>query len=141
MRGAPWIRFAIMAAILAVLAVPLLMLTRDDDLTASPVAEVQFPSAEREVTLEIETAPSAQVIGASYLGQQLIPTIHNGGSFFGMIRLPAGTGVDLVVTATWDGTNACAMRVRAHDETGLLAEASFWGAEKVQEVFTIPEVP
>ena len=93
------------------------------------------------MTLEIETAPSAQVIGVSYLGQQLIPAIQSGGSFSGIIRLPAGTGADLVVTATWAGTNASAMRVRALDETGLLAEASFWGAQKVQEVFTVPEVP
>ena len=130
-----------MAAVLAVVAIPLWMLTGDDDLTARATPEVRLASGEREVTLEIETAPSAQVIGVSYLGQQLIPAIQSGGSFSGIIRLPAGTGADLVVTATWAGTNASAMRVRALDETGLLAEASFWGAQKVQDVFTVPEVP
>jgi hypothetical protein len=141
MRGTPWIRFSIMAAVLAVVAIPLWMLTSDDDSTAPAPPEVRLPSGEREVTLEIETAPSAQAIGVSYLGQQLIPAIQSGGSFSGIIRLPAGTGADLVVTATWAGTNASAMRVRALDETGLLAEASFWGAQKVQDVFTVPEVP
>ena len=130
-----------MAAVLAVVAIPLWMLTGDGDSTAPAPPEVRLPSGEREVTLEIETAPSAQAIGVSYLGQQLVPAIQSGGSFSGIIRLPAGTGADLVVTATWAGTNASAMRVRALDETGLLAEASFWGAQKVQDVFTVPEVP
>ena len=131
----------LLVPVLAVVAIPLWMLTSDDDLTARVPSEVRLPSGEREVTLEIETAPSAQVIGVSYLGQQLIPAVQSGGSFSGIIRLPAGTGADLVVTATWAGTNASAMRVRALDETGLLAEASFWGAQKVQDVFTVPEVP
>jgi hypothetical protein len=91
------------------------------------------------LTLAIETAPAAQAIGASYLGHELIPLTHTGGTLSGTIRIPAGSAADLVVTAKWAGTETAALRVIASDENGPLAEASFWGREKIQEVLTVPE--
>ncbi|HEY5778756.1 MAG TPA: hypothetical protein VIT00_08460 [Terrimicrobiaceae bacterium] len=94
---------------------------------------------ERELTLEIDTAPAAQSISASYLGRELIPEDHEGGTYNGKIHLPGSSAADLVVTAKWAGTQTVALRVRAANDDGSLAEASFWGADSVQDVFTIPE--
>jgi hypothetical protein len=138
MRGVPWIRFSIMATVLALFAIPIWLLTADPPPPA-PVPATQPRPAQREVTLEIETAPAAQAIGASYLGRDLIPPEHTGGSFSGMVQLPADSAADLLVTARWNATTTAALRVRASDESGILTEASFWGAEEVQDVFTVPE--
>ena len=139
MRGTPWIRFSLMAAVLALAGIPIWLLTRSDESSEPPVQPTQSQSAERELTLAIETAPLAQAIGASYLGRELIPLAHTGGAFSGTIRLPAGAAADLVVKATWNGTEAAALRVRAFDENGPLVEKSFWGRQKIQEVLTVPE--
>jgi hypothetical protein len=139
MRGTPWIRFSIMAAALALFAIPIWLLTLAD---APPPASVPaFPSrpAQRDVTLEIETAPAAQAIGASYLGRELISREHTGGTFSGTIQLPADSAADILVTARWNGTATAALRARVSDENGILTEASFWGVEKVVDVFSVPE--
>jgi hypothetical protein len=141
MRGTPWIRFSLMATALALAGVPIWLLTRTDEPSLAPrPPALQSQLAERELTLAIETAPPAQAIGASYLGRELIPFAHSGGSFSGTIRLPAGSAADLLVTARWTGTETAALRVGASDENGPLAEGSFWGREKIQEVLTVPEV-
>ena len=139
MRGTPWIRFSLMAAILAVFAIPIWVITRADAPSLAPAPAPESRSTQREVTLEIETAPAARAIGASYLGRELISPGHSGGSFSGMIQLPSNSAADLLVTARWNGTATAALRVRAFDESGLLTEASFWGAEEVRDVFTVPE--
>jgi hypothetical protein len=140
MRGKPWIRFSLMALALGVAGVPIWLLTRTDQPSVTPVAPaLQSQPAERELTLAIETAPLAQAIGASYLGRELIPLPQTDGSFSGIIRLPAGSAADLLVTARWTGTQTAALRVRASDENGPLAEGSFWGRERIQEVLTVPE--
>lgn len=138
MRGTPWIRFTLMAIALALAGIPIVLVTQTDDPSITSVPSAQSQPAERELTLAIETAPAAQAIGASYLGRQLIPLDHKGGSFSGTIRLPAGSAADLVVTAEWNGTTQAAVRARASDENGPLAEVSFWGAEKIEDVLTIP---
>jgi hypothetical protein len=138
MRGTPWLRFALMAIALALAGVPILFLTRSEE-APSPAVPVRSPaSVERELTLEIHTAPAAQSIGASYLDRELIPNAHEGGSYSGTIRLPAKSAADLVVTARWRGTQAAALRVRTSNEDGPVAEASFWGTDKIEEVLTIP---
>ena len=140
MRGTPWIRFSLMAIALALAGVPIWLLTRTDEPPVAPAPPALQPQpAERELTLAIETAPSAQEIGASYLGRELIPLTHRGGTFSGTIRLPAGSAADLLVTARWAGTETAALRVGASDENGPLAEEFFWGRERIQEVLTIPE--
>lgn len=139
MRGTPWIRFLLMATALALAGIPIWLLTRTDEPSVPPAPAAQSQPAERELTLAIETAPAAQAIGASYLGHELIPLTHTGGTLSGTIRIPAGSAADLVVTAKWTGTETAALRVIASDENGPLAEASFWGREKIQEVLTVPE--
>ena len=139
MRGRPWIRFLLMAAILAVFAIPIWVLTRASVPSLAPTPAPESRSTQREVTLEIETAPAARAIGATYLGRELISPGHSGGSFSGMIQLPSNSAADLIVRARWSGTATAALRVRASDESGLLTEASFWGAEEVRDVFTVPE--
>jgi hypothetical protein len=37
------------------------------------------------------------------------------------------------------GTGTAALRVRALDENGTVAEGSFWGRKEIQEVLTVPE--
>ncbi len=133
-----------MALALAVAGVPIWLLTRTDEPSVTPVAPaLQSQPVERELTLAIETAPLAQAIGASYLGRELIPPpqtdAQTDGSFSGIIRLPAGSAADLLVTARWTGTGTAALRVRASDENGPLAEGSFWGRKEIQEVLTVPE--
>lgn len=138
MRGTPWLRFALMAIALALAGVPILLLTRSEE-TSSPAVPVRSSAfVERELTLEIHTAPAAQSIGASYLDRELIPSAHEGGSYSGTIRLPANSAADLVVTANWRETQAAALRVRTSNEDGPVAEASFWGTDKIEEVLTIP---
>jgi hypothetical protein len=141
MRGAPWIRFLLMAAVRALLAIPLWLLTRADAQSAAKAPAGVSLLAERDVTIEIETAPAAQALRLSYLGRELIPPSHTTGTFSREIRVPVGLTADLVIRARWSGAQRSALRVRAFDENGPLAEASFWGAEEMQEVFTIPEVP
>jgi hypothetical protein len=141
MRGTPWIRFSLMAAVLAVFAIPIWVLTRADAPSPAPAPAPESRSAQREVTLEIETAPPAQEIGASYLGRELISPGQARGSFYGTIRLPASSAADLLVTARWNAPGTAALRVRASDEGGPLTEASFWGAEEVRDVFTVPGAP
>ncbi len=140
MRGTPWIRFSLTALALAVAGVPVWLLTRTDEPSVAPVAPaLKSQPVERVLTLAIETAPLAQAIGASYLGRELIPPPQTDGSFSGVIRLPAGSAADLLVTARWTGTGTAALRVRASDENGPLAEGSFWGTKEIQEVLTVPE--
>jgi hypothetical protein len=139
MRGTPWIRFTLMAVVLVLAGIPIWLLTLNDESSEPSVRPPQPKSAERELTLAIETAPSAQAIGASYLGRELIPLAHAGGAFSGTIRLPAGSAADLVVEAIWNGTETAALRVRASDENGPLVEESFWGRQKIQGVLTVPE--
>jgi hypothetical protein len=139
MRGAPWIRFLLMAMALAFMAVPIVLLTRTDESASTPPPPARRAEPlERELTLKIETAPAAQAIGARYLGRELVTLADAAGSFSGTVRLPV-SAADLVVTAKWSGTETAAMRVRASDENGPLAEASFWGEKEIQDVLTVPE--
>jgi hypothetical protein len=139
MRGIPWIRFSLMAVALAFFAVPIWLLTRTDAPVGVSLPAVQSRPTQREVTLEIETAPAAQRIGISYLGRELVPLEHTGGTYSGTVKLPADSAADLLVTARWNGTGLAALRVRASDENGPLAETSFWGSDQMQDVFTVPK--
>jgi hypothetical protein len=138
MRGTPLLRLALMAISLALAGVPIWLLIRSEESSVPVAPVVPSRSVERELMLEIDTAPPAQSIGASYLGRELIQQTDEGGTYSGTIILPAISAADLVVTATWIGTQAAALRVRASNDDGPVAEASFWGNNKVQEVFTIP---
>jgi hypothetical protein len=128
-----------MAVALALAAVPVWLLTQSEAPSASAVPAATPPPLERELTLEIESAPTAQAIGVTYLGRELIPQTPAGGRYFGSIRLPATSTVDLVVTARWTGTSTAALRVRVANDDGPVAEASYWGTDHVEDVFTIPE--
>jgi hypothetical protein len=140
MSGTPWLRFALMTVALALAAVPLWLLMRP----AAPPAPANSGSAvqeERELTLEVASAPAAHSIRVSYLGQELISGAQTGGSYSGTLRVPSSSPTDLVVMATWSGTETAALRVRVSNEDGPIAEASYWGTDRVQDVFTIPESP
>ncbi len=41
--------------------------------------------------------------------------------------------------AEWSGNPMAALRVRVSDLDGPLAEASYWGADRIEDVFTFPE--
>ena len=88
--------------------------------------------------LEIVSAPTADSIRVSYLGQELVSE-DQGGKYSGTVRLPSGSPADLVVMATWPGTQRAALHVQVSNEDGLIAEASYWGTDHVDDVFTIPE--
>jgi hypothetical protein len=137
MRGTPWLRFALMVIALALTAVPVWLLMRSDappaQLNPAPAKE-----AERQVTLEIVSAPAADSIRVSYLGQELVSEIQ-GGRYSGTLRLPSSSPADLVVMATWQGTTQrAALHVQVSNEDGPIAEASYWGTDRVDDVFTIP---
>lgn len=139
MRGTPWIRFALMATALALAAFPIWLLIRSEESSVPPVPPPPPPTIERELTLEIESAPTAQSIGATYLGRELIPGIQEGGSYSGTIRLPTASAADVVIMAKWTGTQTAALRVRVSNGDGPVAEASYWGVDQIHDVFTIPE--
>ena len=88
--------------------------------------------------LEIVSAPTADSIRVSYLGQELVSE-DQGGRYSGIVRLPSSSPADLVVVATWQGTQRAALHVQVSNEDGLIAEASYWGTDRVDDVFTIPE--
>ncbi len=138
MRGTPWLRFALMTIALALTAFPIWLLKRSEPpparLNLAPTTE-----AERELTLEIVSAPAARSIRASYLGQELVPENHVGGSYSGTLRLPSSSPADLVVKATWNGTERAALHVQVSNEDGPIAEASYWGSDRIQDVLTIPK--
>ena len=94
--------------------------------------------AERQLTLEIVSAPTADSIRVSYLGQELVSEDQEG-SYSGTLRLPSSSPADLVVKAIWRGTQHAALHVQVSNEDGPIAEASYWGTDRVQDVFTIPE--
>ena len=138
MRGTPWLRFALLAIALALTAVPIWMLLRSD---APPAHLTPAPprQTERQVTLEIVSAPTADSIRVSYLGQELVSE-DQGGSYSGTLRLPSSSPADLVVMARWQGTTQrAALHVQVSNEDGPIAEASYWGTDRVDDVFTIPE--
>ena len=139
MRGTPWIRFALMAGALALMAIPIWLAIQAEQPSGSTIRETAAPPRERDVKLEIESAPAAQSIGVTFLGQELIPGNQATGSYSGTILLPTGSPADLVVMAEWSGTQSAALRVRVSDDNGPLAEASYWGTDRVQDVFTVPE--
>jgi hypothetical protein len=139
MRGMPWIRFALMACGLALVAIPIWLLTRSEGSSEPAAPPTAPPAVERDVTLEIESAPAAQSIGISHLGRELIPSTSPGGTYSGKIRLPATSPADLIVTARWAGTPMAALRVRVSDLDGPIAEASYWGTDRVEDVLTIPQ--
>jgi hypothetical protein len=138
MRGTPWLRFALMAIALALTAVPVWLLMRSD--TGPPVRLAPTPKmeAERQLTLEIVSAPTADSIRVSYLGKELVSADQKG-SYSGTVRLPSTSPADLVVMATWQGTPRAALHVQVSNEDGPVAEASYWGTDRVDEVLTVPE--
>jgi hypothetical protein len=137
MRGTPWLRFALMTAALALTAVPIWLLMRSEA-PPTPPSPVPPKETERELTLEIVSAPAADSIRVSYLGQELVPE-EQGGSYSRTLRLPSNSPADLVVLATWRGTETAALHVQVSNEDGPIAEASYWGADRVHDVFTIPK--
>jgi hypothetical protein len=138
MRGTPWLRFVLMAIALALTAVPIWLLMRSE---APPAHGNSAPpkEAERQVTLEIVSAPPADSIRVSYLGQELASE-NQRGSYSGTLRLPSSSPADLVLVATWQGTTQrAALHVQVSNEDGPIADASYWGTNRVDDVFTIPE--
>lgn len=138
MRGTPWIRFALTACVLALVGIPIWLLTQPE----APAETVVTPAAasqrtEQDFTLQIESAPAAESIGVSYLGRELVSATPTGGSYSGTIRLPTA-GADLVVMARWSGTRTAALRVKVSNPDGPVAEASYWGTDRVEDVLAIP---
>jgi hypothetical protein len=138
MRGTPWLRFAVMACALGLMAIPVWRLTRAGGPSKAALPMTTSPAMERDLTLEIESVPAAESIGVSYLGRELIPEAKQGGSYSGTIRLPVAPA-DLVVVAQWSGSQMAALRVRVSDESGPVAEASYWGTDRIEDVLTVPE--
>jgi hypothetical protein len=126
-----------MAIALAVTAVPIWLLMRSDAPPA-PVNPSPPRETERQVTLEIVSAPTAHSLRVSYLGQELVSE-DQGGSYSGTLRLPSSSPADLVVMAKWQGTQRAALHVQVLNEDGPIAEASYWGTDRVDDVFTIPK--
>ena len=137
MRGTPWLRFTLMTIALALAAIPVWRLMRFDapETHPKPAPPMQ---AERQLTLEIVSAPAADSIRVSYLGQELVSEDQQG-SYSGTLRLPSSSPADLVVLATWHGTETAALHVQVSNEDGPIAEASYWGTDRVHDVFTIPK--
>ena len=138
MRGTPWIRFAVTACILALVGIPIWLLTQ----TEAPAETAVTPAAvsqqtEQDFTLQIESAPAAESIGVSYLGRELVSVTPTGGSYSATVRLPTA-GADLVVMAKWSGTLAAALRVKVSNQDGPVAEASYWGTDRIEDVLAIP---
>jgi hypothetical protein len=140
MRGTPWIRFALTACVLALAGISIWLLIRSEapsDITGPAAAP---PRVDQDLTLEIDSAPAAESIGVSYLGRELVSATPTGGSYSGTIRLPTA-GADLVVMARWSGTRTAALRVKVSNQHGPVAEASYWGTDRVEDVLAIPESP
>lgn len=141
MRGVPWIRFLGMLVALAVAGIPVWLLTRPDEEPAAPTgaAAAQAVITQRTVNLEIQTAPPAQSIQVSYLGHPVLSKGANKpGALTGPVLLPSGESGDLVIEAHWAEGETGALRARASNDDGELAENSFWGDSSLEDVFTIP---
>ena len=138
MRGTPWLRFALMAIALGLTAVPVWLLLRSNTLPPAEPNPILKKEAERQLTLEIVSAPTAKSIRVSYLGKELV-SADQGGSYSGTLHLPSSSPADLVVMATWQDTQRAALHVQVSNEDGPVAEASYWGTDRVDDVFTVPE--
>lgn len=140
MRGTPWIRFALTVCVLAMAGISIWLLIRSEAPSEITVPAAAPPRVDQDLTLEIESAPAAVSIGVSYLGRELVSATPTGGSYSGTIRLPTA-GADLVVMARWSGTRTAALRVKVSNQDGPVAEASYWGTDRVEDVLAIPESP
>jgi hypothetical protein len=140
MRGTPWIRFALTACVLALAGIPIWLLTQPEAPAETAVTPAAASRTEQDFTLQIESAPAAESIEVSYLGRELVSATPTGGSYSGTIRLPTA-GADLVVIARWSGTRTAALRVKVSNQDGPVAEASYWGIDRIEDVLAIPESP
>ncbi|HEY5792382.1 MAG TPA: hypothetical protein VIS74_03730 [Chthoniobacterales bacterium] len=139
MRGIPLIRLAIVLALFLLAFVPLWQLTAAKPARAAATASAQPPAANETEPAQIEITPSrpASQFAIRYLGNVIWK--GSGGKSAAALDLPRGA-FDLQVEASWapvDGAEN-ALRVRISRDDLPLADASFWAADSIDEVMTVP---
>jgi len=149
MTGSPLLRFALVLAALALLAIPAWRLTGRE---APPMASAQpgpakaaNPVEPTEIIFTAATPPTqieVQLLGKTIL--TLKPTAADfpaGYSASAPISL-ARAESDLVFRASWSGTQAMnALRVQIGSEMDTRVDTTLWGTPQVEDAIIVPGRP
>jgi hypothetical protein len=139
MRGFPLLRLVFVTAALALLAVPVWMLTREkpaEVVAVSVPASSPEKTADYRVTLTASSPASLRVMAANQ------PTASSDGAvsvFETGLTMNAAEPEDLAIFADFaDKTTPQAVRVRVDLEQKALADTTLWGTGLVEDVVEIP---
>jgi hypothetical protein len=148
MKGNPLLRTALVLAVLLLVLIPVLRITRHASshdaappatAAASPAAGVDRPAATLGVTLLVHCAPDATNCSVSQSGRILLTAKDRiaPGEYRSATEIAKGT--DLVIRAEWGDGDPHALRaeVLVHGYQAPL-EKSFWAAESLEDAFPIP---
>jgi len=136
MRGSPLLRLILVAAALALLAVPVWQLTRS---TTSPIsakpAAVAEDLADYRVILKSSGTARLQAMVAN---QPTISSASGVEDFEAVFSMSANEPEDIAVFADFvDRTRPSALRVMVEKSGEVLVEKTFWGTGVVEDVVTI----
>ena len=139
MRGSPLLRLILVAAALALLAVPVWRLT----LPSSPVRETPAKPAESSSDFAdfqvVLTASSSARLQAMVANRQTASSPDSVRSLEAVFSMNANEPEDIAVFADFtERTQPAALRVEVKRAGEVLVEKSLWGTGVVEDVVTIP---
>jgi hypothetical protein len=138
-RGFPLLRLFLVAAGLALLGVPVWLLTRPAPSAPPPASAPIEP--EKMAVYEVLLTSSAPVRLAVRVANQ--PSVESAGpatSLSASFTMNAAEPEDLAVFGNFDpAAGNCALRVEVRIAGKTLADSTFWGTGLVEDVVTIPK--
>jgi hypothetical protein len=138
MRGSPLLQTLLLAAVLALAALPVWKLTRP-----RPPVEAAPPSSAPEssvgpVELTVTSTADADV-ELTHSGTTLWRSGAPSGHFETTLSLP--TDAELVVRVQWTHSGTHAARFRLSRDGGLLTETTLWGEQEASDVLAVSPIP
>ncbi|MGC1481908.1 MAG: hypothetical protein WA771_15520 [Chthoniobacterales bacterium] len=135
MTGSPLLRLALVVIALIALAIPLAQVASSPATTSSEesAGASPTPAVKRSVSLQLDVTAPPQDFGITLVGQ---PIASDPTQPVTLTIPPAGA--DLVVSAKWPDAGPHAVRVRASEDGNPIAEQTFWAAESLEDVLTLP---
>jgi hypothetical protein len=138
-RGFPLLRLFLVVAGLALLGVPVWLLTRPAPLAPPPASAPIEP--EKMAVYEVLLTASAPARLAVRVANQ--PSVESAGpatSLSASFTMNADEPEDLAVFGNFDpAAGNCALRVEVRIAGKTLADSTFWGTGLVEDVVTIPK--
>ena len=139
MRGSPLLRLILVAAALALLAVPVWRLTLHSKPTPEIPTKPSEPSEDLADFQVVLTASSPARLQAMVANQPTASSPDSAQSFEAVFFMSANEPEDIAVFADFtDRTQPAALRVEVKRAGEVLVEKSFWGTGVIEDVVTIP---